>query len=286
MTYPLGFGVPALRRVCTPRWAFRSLPALLIVALASPALAQEPPSAGLRAPPKSFALPMEVEHDFGATNGDATYFRFLPLWSLSLSESWRLINLDLITLADAPGGVPGGPVNPNPTPGERAFGLSDLLHASFFTPEEQGRFIWGAGLALSIPTATADVLGSGKWAAGPAVRLTYRSGPWNLGAVASQRWSFAGDDSRPDLNALLIRGTIRFQLPGPWYLVSSPVITANWNAQSSERWVVPIGGGPGLTFDVGAHRWATSLQAYYNAIRPDGAPDWALRLQLIAAIPN
>ncbi|MCL7965719.1 MAG: hypothetical protein M8857_01285, partial [marine benthic group bacterium] len=141
----------------------------VLLASASAVSAQQTASTGLRAPPKSFALPMEVEHDFGATNGDATFFRFLPLWSLPLSEEFRLVNLDLITLADAPGGVPGGPVNPNPTPGERAFGLSDLIHASFLTPENQGTLIWGAGLILNIPTATADVLGSGKWAAGPAV---------------------------------------------------------------------------------------------------------------------
>jgi hypothetical protein len=260
--------------------------ALIIAAGANPATAQEQPAEGLRAPPKSFVLPMEVEHDFGAANGEATFLRFLPLWSLPLSEAWRLVNLDLVTLAEAPGGVPGGPINPNPTPGVRAFGLSDLIHASFLTPEDQGTFIWGAGFILNIPTATAEVLGSGKWAAGPALRLTYRSGPWNLGAVAGQRWSFAGDESRADLNALLIRGTFRFQLPGPWYLVSAPVITANWNAPSSERWLVPIGGGPGVTFDVAGHRWATSLQAYVNAIRPDGAPDWAARVQVIAAIPH
>jgi hypothetical protein len=80
---------------------------------------------------------MEVEHDFGAANGEATFIRFLPLWSLPLGEDWRLINLDLITVAEAPGGVPGRPGNPNPTLGERAFGLSDLLHTSFLTPEGQ-----------------------------------------------------------------------------------------------------------------------------------------------------
>ena len=80
--------------------------------MAAPLTAQEQAAGGLRAPPRSFALPMEIEHDFGATNGDATIFRFLPLWSVPLSESWRLINLELVTLADVPGGVPGG-VNKN-----------------------------------------------------------------------------------------------------------------------------------------------------------------------------
>ena len=257
----------------------------VLVTTAMPALGQDGERTGLLAPPRSFSLPMEIERDFGASNGDATIIRLMPLYSLPLGEAWRLVNLEMITLADVPGGVPGRPSNPNPTAGERAFGLGDLIHASFFTPENQAKFIWGAGFILSLPTATDEVLGSGKWAAGPAVRLVYRIGSWNLGAIAGQRSSFAGQSSRPDLNALIIRGAFRSRFPSGWYLVSAPVITANWDARSSERWLVPIGGGLGKTFQINSRRWASSLQAYYNAIKPDAAPDWALRLQVVAALP-
>lgn len=256
-----------------------------VVTLASALPAQEQPSAVRRAPPRSFALPFEFEHDFGATNGEATFIRFVPLYSLPLGATWRLVNLDLVTFADAPGGVPGQPGNPNPAEGERAFGLGDLIHASFLTPESTGALIWGAGVMLSLPTATAEVLGSGKWAAGPALRLTWRKGPWNLGAVAGQRWSFAGDRDRTDINALMVRGTFRRRLGDDWYLVSAPIVTANWDAPTSERWLIPLGGGIGTGFDVGVHRWAASLQAYWNAIRPAAAPDWSIRLQIVAAVP-
>ena len=258
--------------------------ALLLLAFAGASAADES-SDGLRSPPKSFALPTEIEHDFGAANGEATLIRLLPLYSFPLNEQWRLVNIDIVTLADAPGGVPGRPGNPNPVAGDEAFGLGDLLHTSFFTPEGQSGFIWGAGFILSAPTATDDVLGTGKWAAGPAVRLTYRQGPWNVGVLAGQRWSFAGSSSRPDLNSLIMRGTIRRQLPNNWYVVSAPIITANWDARSGQRWLVPVGGGVGRTFELWQRGWAASVQGYYNAIRPDGAPDWAIRLQVVAALP-
>ena len=150
----------------------------------------------------------------------------------------------------------------------------------------QGTFIWGAGFVLGIPTATDRVLGSGKWAAGPALRLTYRSGPWNLGAIAGQRWSFAGDASRPDLNALIIRGTFRFKLPGPWYLVSAPIITANWEADSGNQWTVPFGGGVGKIFKIGKQPLNAQVQAFYNVEKPDNGPDWSLRLQLQFLFPK
>jgi len=36
---------------------------------------------------------------------------------------------------------------------------------------------------------------------------------------------------------------------------------------------------------MGEQRWATSLQGYVNAVKPEGAPEWAARVQVIAAIP-
>ncbi|MDH3732450.1 MAG: hypothetical protein OEU54_02910 [Gemmatimonadota bacterium] len=237
---------------------------------------------GLPAPSRAFALPIEVEHDYGAFNGEATIIRFLPVYTIPISSRWRLANLDLVTLADARGGAPGRPGNPTPELGDRVFGLSDLLHASFLTPEGQRTFIWGAGFMLRLPTATDESLGAGKWAFGPALRLVYRKGGWNVGGVAGQNWSFAGDPDRADLSLLLIRASLRRQLPAGWYLVSAPIINANWRAPASQTWLVPLGGGVGKR--LGPPSWATSAQAYYNVVRPDGAPKWALRLQVIAAI--
>jgi len=263
----------------------RVLSVALLQMTVAVAVAQESGKDVQLAPVNAFALPMEIEADSGASNGDATIIRIMPLYNIGLSKDWRVVNLNLITLADAPGGVPGRPGNPNATPGEREFGLSDLIHASFFTPEKQHNYIWGAGFILSMPTATADVLGSGKWAIGPSLRLTYRTGPWNLGAIAGNRWSFAGSSDRAEVNQLLIRGTIRRQLPNDWYFVSAPIITANWGAPSGNRWLVPIGGGFGKVFRLDRKPWAWSLQGYFNVIRPDGAPEWAVRLSVIAAIP-
>ena len=232
-----------------------------------------------------FALPMEIETDFGAANGNAARLRLMPLYSYPRNEQWQLIHLDQILLADAPGGVPGQPGNPEPVSGGQATGLGDLLHASFFTPKQQGNFIWGVGAMASIPTATDSALGSGKWTAGPALRIVYRMGPWNIGGFGGNHWSFAGKSDRSNISQLLIRGTIRRQLGDRWFFVSSPIITANWKASSSNRWNIPLGGGIGRRFTLSGNPWAWSLQAYANVIKPDGAPDWSMRLALIAAIP-
>jgi hypothetical protein len=229
-----------------------------------------------------FALPVELDIDRGAANGDAAILRLLPVYTFPVFEKWKLVNFGVITLADAPGGTPAFPGDPQQ--GGNKAGISDFLHASFVTPNASGNFIWGAGINISMPTATDDSLGSGKWAVGPALRFTYRTGPWNFGAVAAQRWSFAGSSNRKSVNQLLVRGAIRRRLNDDWYFVSAPIITANWGLEG-QKWLVPVGGGIGRRFEIGKFPWAWSVQAYYNAIKPDPAPDWVFRFDLISAIP-
>jgi hypothetical protein len=232
-----------------------------------------------------FSLPVELESDFGAANGDATLLRISPLYGSPSTNNWKVIHLDMLTIADAPGGVPGQPGNPDPVPGDKVFGLGDLTHASFFTPPTSGKVIWGYGAMLSIPIATDSNLGSGKWSAGPAFRFVYRSGPWNIGMFGGQVWSFAGSSNRGDISQLIVRGAIRRELPNDWYFVSAPIITANWKAES-QKWKVPLGGGIGKVFRVGSKPWAWSVQGYYNVVKPDGAPDWSVRLSIVAPLPR
>ena len=236
-----------------------------------------------------FALPIELEFDSGATNGDATFLKFAPLYKFSLNENWSLINLNLLLLADAPAGVPGSPGNPSPEPEEmgddKTFGLGDLTHISVFTPTPTGSFIYGFGFITTIPTATDSALGSDKWSLGPAFRVVYRDGPWNLGLIGGNQWSYAGDSDRGDINQLILRGAFRRKLANNWYLVSAPVITANWKAKSGQTWLLPLGGGIGKVVGPDSSPWAISVQGYSNVVKPDGAPDWSIRFAIIAPIP-
>jgi len=41
----------------------------------------------------------------------------------------------------------------------------------------------------------------------------------------------------------------------------------------------PVGGGAGRLFKLGNQPINARIEAYYNVIRPDGAPDWTLSFQ-------
>ncbi len=162
------------------------------------------------------------------------------------------------------------------------FGLGDVVLTGFFTPERIGKYSWGIGPVLSIPTATDRVLGTGKWSAGASVILVTQGKQWLAGVIAYNFWSFAGDEDRPEVNMMQIDPLFRYHLGHKWMLVSSPTILANWNAPEGEEWVVPVGGGIGKILVSGGQGWSFEVQAFYNAIRPDSNfySEWSMRFQV------
>ena len=241
-----------------------------------------PAAAGAQsgAPPNRLFLVPDVEIDFdsGAANGNATIARLLSSFALPIHDRWELANVNIIPIAYAPGRAAGTPGNPEPTGGGEVFGLGDITTAGLLTPTLTGRIKWGIGPMLGMPTSTDSSLGSGKWSAGPAVRLAYQSGPWRSGMLAGNLKSFSGDSDRADFSQLIVRGLIRRELGENWFFVYSPIITANWNAPSDQRWLIPLGGGFGKYVNFGSNVGALSIQAYANVVRPEGAPDYVVRL--------
>jgi hypothetical protein len=237
-------------------------------------------------PEKLFVLPIEMDFDSGADNGNAIITRLLPVNSIPLKENWRLINVALLVIADAPGGVPGSPGNPDSVSGPNVFGLGDFTDALLFSRTQPNGLTWGFGPIVSLPIASDDRLGSGKWSAGPAIRLAYNPGPWHFGVLAGNLSSFAGDADRADVNQLLIRGLVRRKLNKGWFLKYSPIITANWDAASDQRWLVPLGGGVGKSFKLFSKPATLAVEAYSNVIKPDGAPDSVFRIALTLPVPR
>lgn len=235
---------------------------------------------------KLFVLPVEMDFDSGAANGNALITRLLPINSIPLKNDWQLVNVAIIIVADAPGGVPGTPGNPESAPGPNTFGLGDLTDALFFTRKQPNGLIWGVGPIMSFPIASDDQLGSGKWSAGPAIRIAYNPGPWHFGMLVGNLSSFAGDADRTDINQLLVRGLVRRKLNKDWFLKYSPIITANWNAESDQRWLIPLGGGVGKSFTLFSKPATFAVEAYSNVVKPDGAPDSVFRIALTLPIPR
>jgi hypothetical protein len=124
-----------------------------------------------------------------------------------------------------------------------------------------------------------------RWGAGPALVVLTMPGKWVIGSLFSNVWSFAGSGDQ-DVNLFTWQYFINYNLADGWYLTSAPIITANWEASSGEKWTVPFGGGFGKLFKIGKLPVNGSAQAYYNVEKPTYGADWTLRLQLQFLFPK
>jgi len=213
---------------------------------------------------------------FGPEDGTQNLLNIQPVWPISISENWNLVTRTIVPVLSQPEMMPGG---------DRTFGLGDISFTAFFSPAKPGKVIWGAGPVFLLPTATDDVLGSDKWGMGPSVVILTMPGHWVVGSLFSNVWSFAGSGDH-DINIFTWQYFINYNLPKGWYLCSAPIITANWKADSGNKWIVPFGGGFGRIFRIGKQPLNAAAQAFYNVKKPDFGPDWTLRLQLQFLFPK
>jgi hypothetical protein len=207
-----------------------------------------------------------------------------PVIPVSLNSEWNLITRWIMPVVYQPPLFQGD---------DSEFGLGDLNPTFFFSPKAPTPvapgvgFVWGVGPALSLPTATDNALGSEKWSAGPSFVALLLSKQVVTGFLVNNLWSFAGDDDRANVNAMTLQPFFNYNLPEGWYLTTSPIITANWEADSNNRWTIPVGGGVGRLFKIGHQPVNAQISAYYNVDTPEeGGADWQLRSQLQFLFPT
>ena len=240
------------------------------------------------------SLPFENNTLFriGPSDATANSLNVKPVYPVRVGD-WNLVNRLIAPLiwtegqdADVSGGVDAGFGSTASLYEGSEFGLGDTTYQGFFTPTESGSLIWGVGPALVIPTHTADRFGTNKWSGGLSAVALAMPGKWVLGGLVQNVWSFAGPSADPDVNKFVGQYFLNYNLEGGWYLSSSPVITANWEASGGNRWTVPVGGGIGRLVRFGKQPVDFKLAAYANVEKPDLGPDWSLQFQVKMLFPK
>jgi hypothetical protein len=222
----------------------------------------------------SFPFQDNIGLGYGPGNqGTQNVLNFQPVIPLHVTEDWNVITRTILPIVS----------QPSFTGGAGTTGLGDLTITAFLSPAKAEGIIWGAGPVASFPTATSPFTGSqSTWGLGPSVVVLAMPGPWVLGALVNQIWSVAGASA----SQMLIQYFVNYNFAGGWYLTTSPILTADWNAASGQQWVVPVGAGGGKIFRIGRLPFNGNVSAYYNAVRPDIGPEWTLRVQLALLLPT
>ena len=112
-------------------------------------------------------------------------------------------------------------------------------------------------------------LGQDAWSIGPGFVVLAMPGKWVIGALAYNVWSFIEDDSdRDEVNKLVAQYFVNYNFGSGWYVTSTPTLSADWEADSDERWTVPIGGGLGRLVRFGKQPVDFKGQVFYNLDGP------------------
>lgn len=199
-----------------------------------------------------------------------------PVVPLHLNAQWTVISRTIIPVMS----------QPNPFFDSSTNGIGDTTQEFFLTPVHPGPLIWGVGPVFTVPSATDIILGTGKVLAGPTVVVLITPPHWVIGVLVNNQWSIGGDPARKSVNFLTSQPFINYNMPGGWFLTSSPIITANWLAAPGQQWTVPVGGGFGRVFKIGDQPVSALVQGFYNAIRPSNTGAFTLRAQLSLLFPE
>lgn len=252
------------------------------------------------------------QNDYSTLEGDAlpttkyiNSLKFQPVMPVPLSEDWNLIvrpvlqfnsvpidddvedligfqddivgDTDLLGLAQDPFG--------------RTTGFGDSVLLTLVGPNRLDGMIWGVGISQIFPTAQEDVLGQGKWQAGPAAIVAHLApdvGGFNIGALAQHWWSYSGDGDRQETSQTDIQYFINYRLNKTALVGMTPNIRINWMADGGdEKLTLPIGLGYIDIIKLGPLPFRIGIETQYSLFSPDNAgTDWNFRLIIAPIILN
>ncbi|MGR9090070.1 MAG: neuromedin U [Gammaproteobacteria bacterium] len=226
------------------------------------------------------SVPFESNSNFDVGPGDdyANVLNIKPVVPVGFSENWNLVNRVILPVVYQDWSVGGD---------DGEWGTGNALYQGFFTPKNSGKYIWGVGPQIGIPTSSDRRFGPDKWAAGPAFVALTMPGRWVVGALVSQLWDIGGGrDGDADISQLTVQYFVNYNMDDGWYLTTAPVISANWDAHSDDRWVVPVGGGAGRIFKIGNQAINAKVAGYYNVEDSSGSGDWTFQASWTFLFPK
>jgi len=132
-----------------------------------------------------------------------------------------------------------------------ASGLGDASIIPYYVPDISSATFVGYGGALILPTATDDGLGSGKWAAGPAVIVAQTGKPVTWGGLLQHVWSIAGGAERAGVSVTTVQPFLTYLLPDGWAATVTSESSYNWSAGAGNGWIVPLTVGVSKVVQIG-----------------------------------
>jgi hypothetical protein len=162
----------------------------------------------------------------------------------------------------------------------------DLFYCGTEMSSKRTGFLWGVGIAGTLPVATNDNIGGNQWRFGPEV-FGGIIRKWGIvGALVNNQWNTGGsnDEAYSVLNAQYFYAV---GMGKGWQFASGPTVSYDWHADSDEALTLPIGLGFSKTAMIGKSHFKFQLQLQKFLEQPDSfGPDWLLKFTITPVIMN
>jgi len=199
-----------------------------------------------------------------------------PVIPFSLNKDWNLILRIVMPFVGQPPFFLGDL-------GE--FGIGDTTTSFFFTPVSHSGFMIGFGPAFITTQTTQPTISSGRYSVGPTAVAIEQTGPWSIGVLWNQVWSFAGDPRRSSVNQMFLEPFLSYQATKTITLTLKSEGTTNWNA-TTDNWTTPIFFQIGKLSKFGVFPASYQLGVGGFASHPTTGPKWTFRGEVVVLLPE
>lgn len=205
--------------------------------------------------------------------GKAYDLIFQPVVPIKLNADWNYIVRPVVT------GVTLDNVD-----GYSGTGLGPITLETFFSPNNNSKFIWGLGPVLTTPALSGDKFGSRQTGLGLTGVALYMNKPWTVGLLAYQTWDVGGSPVAGTTNTTFWQPFVSYVTNHAWTFTINTQSTFNWDSRRAQN---PINftvsklsklGEIPISYTLGARYFATSV--------PGGATGWGVRASLTFLFPK
>ena len=224
-----------------------------------------------------FPVRVNFDRDVGPLDGKQTAVNVQPLTSFDLNEDWNLLSRTIVPF-----------IYEDDVLDERSSssGLGDITQSFFLSPEvtSADAWAWGAGLIVSLPTASKDEFGVDHYTAGPTAIAVKETGPWVYGGLVSYSHSIERDDGDPKVDAFFVQPFVDYTTDNA--VLYELTTEASFDREEDE-WSIPLEFTVNKFFEVGNMVMAVGGGLRYWIESPDSGPEgWGVNISVYFFLPK